>query len=328
MKFFSTRKNNTEIIKKNYRKILDREPDDLGFNHYLSLMERKEIDEKRLVEILKNSDEYKRKKMLEFHSMKKPYVFKSPDGISYHITPNSVLDNIVVREGTCCKWITSKLNQYIKNDGIIFDVGANVGLLSLPFAKQYVSRGLVYAFEPDPELIKQLKENIRINKLENIIIVPLALQDNQSIETITLYKRRAIHDDGLINKGLSTIQQNPTYNVSKEEVLTSTIDRYVDENKIKNVSLIKIDVEGAEFRVLSGGSKTIDMFKPIIIYEYANIIDKLIDFPNTQKCFQLLKDKGYKQYQILNNETLSILNEYDTNLPESDIVCFPESYVL
>lgn len=319
------KKDYSKIIRECYLEILNREPDETGFNHFLDLMKKNELDEKKLREILISSEEYKREESARSHDRKKPYIFKGLYNISYVIHPNSVLDNIIVKNGIYDRWITSRLKEVICPTDVIFDIGANAGLLSLPFAKNYVPKGRVYAFEPDSDIINQLRENIKINQISNITIVPVALQDNPSINKIVLYRRRAIHDDGLRNKGISSIQPNPTFNVGKETISVTTIDRYTKENGINNVSLMKIDVEGAEYRVLQGGNKTIDKFYPIIIYEYSTIIDKLINFQNSQKSFEFLRNKGYKQYQIVNEENLSELIDYQLDLEDSNVICFHES---
>lgn len=64
-KFFGFKKSNSEIINSAYKKILKREPDKVGLKHYLPLLEKNEIDEKKLIEILKNSNEYKDNSRIE-----------------------------------------------------------------------------------------------------------------------------------------------------------------------------------------------------------------------------------------------------------------------
>lgn len=319
------KKDYSEIIRKCYLEILKREPDEIGLNHFLKLMQEKQLDEEKLTFVIKSSDEYKRIEAEKYHSDKKPYVYRGLYDIAYVIHPNSVLDDIVIKQGIFDKWVGTRLKKFIKPDGIIFDVGAHAGLLSLPFAKHYVLHGKVYSFEPNPEIINRLQENVKINHLENIIIEHLALQDDSAVDTVVLYKRRAVHDNGLINDGLSTLEPNSTYRIGSEKVRTTTIDKYVKNHNIINVDLIKIDTEGSDFRVLLGGNNTIDKSRPIVIYEFSSTIDMLIDFQYTQKCHEFLKNKGYKQYRIINEETLLEFDKYDGKIPDSNIVCFHES---
>lgn len=317
-----------EIIRKSYLNLLNREPDENGFNHFLSLLEKKEIDEKKLRLLIQDSDEYKRIKKYENFSKKQRYVFQGKYDIFYNIHPGSVLDNIIITNGIFDDFLIQCLAKLIPTNATIFDIGANVGLLCLPFAKILSPKGIVHAFEPDPEVFSDLLENIKINNLTNIICKPLALQDNHELKTITLHKRRAIHDDGRKNAGLSTIESNPTYVIGEESVACRTIDNYVEENSIKQVDFLKIDAEGADSKVLFGSNKTIERFLPIIVYEFSPEGDPLIGFSNTKDCFNFLNSKGYVQYQITNRETLNQLSAYDGTIEESNVLCVPKSDVV
>jgi FkbM family methyltransferase len=314
-------KSNDELIKVVYEKLLFRDPDSEGYLHFLHLLETKEIDENKFIEMIKNSDEYKLKQKAEYFNKQKKYVFTDNYDLKYIINPNSVLDNLLTQRGSIDENLINLTKNHLEKNGIIFDVGANAGFLSLPFARYVVPKGNVYSFEPDSELYDQLRENIKLNELQNIHINKLALQDDSSMNTIQLQKRRAIHDDGRTNFGLSTIQNNPEYVIGSEFVQTDTIDNFLIFNNVSNVNLIKIDVEGAEFRVLKGAKDTITKFYPKIIYEFSHTIDKLTNTKNTKNCFDYLKKFGYKQFRILPNENLELLLKYDASLEDCDILC-------
>lgn len=84
----------------------------------------------------------------------------------------------------------------------------------------------MYSFEPDHKIVDQLKKNIKINKLQNIVVEPIALQNDPLKNKIILNRRRAIHDNGLRNDGISSIEKYPTYAVNQEIVNSTTIDNY------------------------------------------------------------------------------------------------------
>jgi FkbM family methyltransferase len=256
-----------------------------------------------------------------------PYVIKGTYEIYYKIFPHSALDFHIVKHGIIQDWIVTKLNQLIDDEGIVFDIGANVGLMTLPFAKKHVTNGFVYAFEPDEENFKQLKDNIKLNKLTNVFASQIAIQDEPSLESITFFKRRSIDDDKLTNRGLSTLEKMDNHNISEHIVSSSTIDIFVEKNNISRIDFIKIDVEGSEFRVLNGGIKSLEIFKPIILYEYSTIIDKLSKSENTIKSFNLLKKFGYIQFKIFDEKFLIEINQFDLNLESTNVIAFHKSKI-
>ena len=319
---------NREIVRKCYLEFLNREPDPEGWDHYTKLMEENTLDVKLLTDIFKNSDEYQKTKKYEDFTKKQKFIFQGKYDIYYNIHPNSVLDNIIVTRGIYDDFLIRLLSKLIPTDSTSFDIGANAGFLSLPFAKILSPKGTVHCFEPDLEIFSFLLENIKINNLTNIVCNSFALQNNHKLKKIILNKRRAIHDDGRKNTGLSTIEPNPTYVIGAESVSCSTVDNYVKENSIKQVDLLKIDVEGGDSKVLFGSAKTIEHFSPIIIYEFSPEIDHLIGISNTRRCFDFLNSKGYVQYQITNDETINQLSDYDGIMGESNILCIPNTIKL
>jgi FkbM family methyltransferase len=317
-------KNYGDLIKITYKKLLFREPDTEGYSHFLNLLKTKQIDENQFIDMIKNSDEYRRKLKADNFNKQENYIFTGTYDLKYHIHPNSILDFLVTQNGICDSLMINQIKEFISPSDTVFDIGANAGLLSLPIAKHIVPNGTVYSFEPDPELYVQLCENIELNNLQNIIVEQSALQDDASLKIIKLHKRRAIHDDGRTNFGLSTIQNNVEYVVGSHFVPTTTIDNFVISKNISNINLIKIDVEGAEFKVMNGARNSIRNFHPIIVYEFSREIDKLTHTTNTKNCFEFIKQQEYSQYVILNSKKLQLIENYDENLPDSDMLCIPD----
>lgn len=317
-------KNYDHLIKTTYQKYLFREPDVEGYSHFLHLLETKQLDEIEFINMIKSSDECTRKQKADNFNKQENYIFTGIYDLKYHIHPNSILDFLVTQNGICDSIMINQIKELISPSDTVFDIGANAGLLSLPIAKHIVPNGTVYSFEPDPELYIQLCENIELNNLQNIIVEKSALQDDVSLKTIKLHKRRAIHDDGRTNFGLSTIQNNVEYIVGSHFVSTTTIDNFVIAKNISNIHLIKIDVEGAEFKVMIGARNSIENFHPIIIYEFSREIDKLTHTTNTKNCFEFIKQQKYSQYVISNSKKLQLIENYDENLSDSDILCIPD----
>ena len=150
-----------------------------------------------------------RKFLLRFKLKIKPRepsrIVKGHNGILYCIDPYSLLDNDVAIHGTSKDWIAVNSKYVIPKKGIVFDVGANVGLITLPLSK--VSKR-VYAFEPEESIFNKLQYNVELNsEIKNIIRVPLALTDNSSENKVRFYKRLSRDDDYRVNLGLSSLKK-------------------------------------------------------------------------------------------------------------------------
>jgi FkbM family methyltransferase len=321
-----------KIVDEAYKKELKREPDELGFKHFTNLLQQNQLTEQELIKMMQNSDEYLWMKEADEQCKKnKTYIFKGYGDILYEVHSDSTIDYQIASSHIYDPYIGSRLKDHIKSDGVVLDIGANVGGLSLPFAKMYVPLGKVYSFEPDLEVISQLKKNIEINHLKNITVVPKALQENASIQEIEFTQRRQKDEAGRTNKGLSTIEEidhdyRKLFTLKKQIVKCTTIDQFVEVNQIEKIEFIKIDVEGSEIKVLNGGINTIQRDLPIIVYEFSSIYDKIFNFPNTKKTFQFMKDKGYQQFKIIKEGRIEKFDEYSEE-PLLDIICFHKTKV-
>lgn len=212
------------------------------------------------------------------------------DGLTYHLDSESDLDQQLLKHGAFEQHIVDTAKRVLPKNGVIADVGANAGLLTLPFAK-FASK--VLAFEPDRESFSSLCKNVYSNSHLNIECYKVAVQDDQECKSIRLNTRRT---GG--NRGLSSLETFDRYVVGYEAVEATTID------KCGHVDLIKIDVEGGESRVLEGALNTLRTIKPAVIWECSVIIDEQTQSENTREAFSLLKECGYRQYVILGDSDL------------------------
>jgi len=140
----------------------------------------------------------------------------------------------------------------LKEGDIVIDAGAYVGIFSIFAAKKIGNKGKVYAFEPNYEARQLLKENLKLNDIKNVEVMPFALGKTgfKSIELST-------PPDNLGNSS-GAIDQEGT----NESAIQTSIDNFVENNNIKKVDFIKSDIEGMERDLLFGARNTIKKFKP------------------------------------------------------------------
>ncbi|MEJ7700934.1 MAG: FkbM family methyltransferase [Pyrinomonadaceae bacterium] len=143
--------------------------------------------------------------------------------------------------------------EYLREGMTVFDVGANVGELTLLFSR-FVADGSVHAFEASSAAYKKLELVCGATGRRNVVLNHLALSDkNGSI-------RLHVYDDALSSFNSQAARPLKNYGldfepVGVEETPATTVDDYCESNRIEQIDLLKIDVEGAEFQVLQGARR-------------------------------------------------------------------------
>jgi FkbM family methyltransferase len=149
------------------------------------------------------------------------------------------------------------------HEGTFIDIGAHVGKYAVTMARKLKGQGMVLAFEPHPVNFKYLLVNLRLNELSNVLPFNMACYSNDGC--LDLY---VAQDSGLHSLVLPRSER-------KIKVKVCTIDSMVEKLHLKDIRLIKIDVEGAEVEVIKGALKTINRFHPTLIVEvrFSNIAE-------------------------------------------------------
>ena len=151
------------------------------------------------------------------------------------------------------------LEGLLKKGDNFIDIGGSIGFHSI-YAKKIVEHGSVIMVEPMPELTEAASRNFNLNNL-NIKLVPLAIsEDSNTIEMANLEGRSYIHNDELKKNNLgddpTIISEKEFSNKFKNKLLigSCTLDSIAEE--LDQISLIKIDTEGAEFFTIKSGMNT------------------------------------------------------------------------
>ncbi len=148
---------------------------------------------------------------------------------------------------------TSMLRQWVKPKTFVIDVGANVGFFTRQFATWVSDGGKVIAIEPEAVNFSRLQKAIAKAGLMNIVEMVHAAVDEVSGEGFLEVNPVHPGDHKLGSGGVS--------------VALVTIDDLLSARGWPEVSLIKIDVQGAEARVLAGARQTLERFRPALFLE-------------------------------------------------------------
>ena len=188
--------------------------------------------------------------------------------------------------------INWSLENLIQKEKVFIDIGAHIGTWSIKFgANKKISK--VYSFEPQKDTYSALVAGVALNDLvDKITTYRLALGSPEQVGT---QKLKLIIEDG----GGSSICDLPT-NINPKLGTMNVDVKTFDEvcGNVRNIGLIKIDVEGNELNVIKGALNTLEANSwPKIMFE-AWMIDWYE--PEKQKLFGFLIKLGYRIIPINN----------------------------
>jgi FkbM family methyltransferase len=145
----------------------------------------------------------------------------------------------------------------VKPDSMCVDVGCNEGFI-LRMMSEHAPLGAHLAFEPIPRLYEQVKAHFASTPVR---VYNLALAEAPGRSTFWHVAA---------SSGYSSLKPrslpNPRWETERLEVAVETLDRMVKPDE--HVTLVKIDVEGAELQVMRGGRETLRRCRPLVVFEW------------------------------------------------------------
>lgn len=153
------------------------------------------------------------------------------------------------------------IRKTVKPGDTFIDIGANIGMIALLAASCVGKEGKVYAFEPNPEAYKKLRNNIVTNNIEQLNSYRCGLGEKETVLTLTVVTEHT---------GMGTMGQIPEKDLSLISNCYQVPVHRGDDVLPKILSestFIKIDVEGFEPYVIAGLPSTISELKPTIVME-------------------------------------------------------------
>lgn len=180
-----------------------------------------------------------------------------------------------------------------KHASLFFDVGANIGYFSL-VAAAYNPALRVASFEPLPGAFEYLKRNVRLNDSTHVQPFNRALSDQRGSATFsfTINPTFVEVEHHLTSTGGLAHSGDEQGMVKSFEVQTDTLDHIAHTQfEGERVDLIKLDVEGAEDRVLRGGTQVLSKHGPIVVCEVLPEIDE-------ENLEQMFRAHDYRVFRI------------------------------
>lgn len=175
------------------------------------------------------------------------------------------------------------LEENVRPGHTVIEVGANIGAHTLPISRLVGTAGRVYAFEPTEYALGKLRKNIALNPgfSGNIDVVAKIVTNHR-------------HDNPISEIQSGWKRDGSSENISeKVSVAAVCIDEFVESQRIARIDLLKIDVDGYDFKVLQGSRESIKANRPVIFIELCeHTLARQGD--SVRDIFGFLEELGYK----------------------------------
>ncbi|MDC2824645.1 FkbM family methyltransferase [Rodentibacter pneumotropicus] len=186
----------------------------------------------------------------------------------------------------------------------IIEVGANIGIHSVPLAK-FAPQGKLFCFEPQRIIFQTLCANISLNHLTNVYAYHQGVSNQKEEIEIPSSNYDTVWNYGSfsLDKGFDT-EGNFQGSTHNEWVQVVTLDKHPEIQKLTELSLLKIDAEGFDLNVLKGATNIINQYKPVIFIEaHPHKSEAILNYLNQldYQCFWFISDR-YQPNNYFNQE--------------------------
>ncbi len=216
-----------------------------------------------------------------------PEAFYAHDHIRYNI-PNT-LENLGVElyiNGIYEKEIVEFLKAHVNDGAVFFDIGANIGSIGLPvmLSKKNV---LYTGFEASPNVFNFLKKNFEENKVRYFTLCNKLVHEDSN-RAMKFYEAELYGKSSLA----------PTYTDKSIDVKSISLDNYCEEQGIKKIDWLKVDVQGFELYVFKGMKEMLrDRCVENILFEFEAWADEQAGI-ETGAALKYLEEEGYVLFGI------------------------------
>jgi FkbM family methyltransferase len=206
-------------------------------------------------------------------------------------------------------------HKVLEKGDVFIDVGANIGLYTLLASEAVGANGRVFSFEPSDWARSRLSENIQLNRCGNVSVFSSLVSDKNGIMPFHICA-----DDAY-----NSIGDAPMRLVKEVRKIQSiTLEQFCADRQISNVSMVKIDTEGADMLVVKGmGGVLRGERAPILLCEYNRNIVHGYEY-SLDEYYQFIIGNGYQIYEV-NGHSLKQFSPAESLANE--IVCLKPSHL-
>jgi FkbM family methyltransferase len=211
-------------------------------------------------------------------------------GASMECSINDFIGKKIILYGRWEPNISHVIESLLHPGDVVADVGANIGYDTLLAAKMVGSSGSVIAIEASPSTFSKLNRNVQINNLGNVRTVNAAVLGHRG--EIEIY----ITDKDNIGASTTVKVDGSEYEAT---VACDVLDAFLNPEELKRLSLIKIDVEGAEISIILDIISKIDSY-PVSVKILVEAALETKNFESWRSILNDLQRLGFLAYAIEN----------------------------
>jgi FkbM family methyltransferase len=211
-------------------------------------------------------------------------------GYQMNVSPAEKLSYLL---GTDEPHLQKAIRRYVSTGDTVYDIGANIGYVSLSFAKRVGPQGRVIAFEPIPQNIDAFRKNIELNGIDHVRLLEFAAAQHAGNAIIRMAENPST---------ASMVWHCDNPSAVELSVNTISIDELVHGGELAHPTFVKIDVEGAEGSVLLGMRRTIEASRPVLFVECSEA--------GREQAWQLLMELNYRCQSAITRRPISKFEDY------------------
>jgi FkbM family methyltransferase len=164
--------------------------------------------------------------------------------------------------GTYEPELQAALADLVQPGMVAYDVGANIGYISLLLARRVSKTGQVFAFEALPANLERLRMNLALNDAEEIVtIIPAAVVETERPV------RFLVGPSGGMGKASGSAGRRDVAYSAEIEVEGLSLDGFIFERNHPAPQVVKMDIEGGEVLALPGMTHTLEQSRPLLLLE-------------------------------------------------------------
>ncbi|MDC3332857.1 FkbM family methyltransferase [bacterium] len=234
---------------------------------------------------------------------------KSYNGFVWTLPQDDVLSDCC--NGTYEPHLLNFIREFVQPGDTAMDIGACFGFHTLEMSRQVGESGHVYAFEPMKYTASILRSNLTDNNISNTMLCNYALGDiNRNVCMYNAYDGKTNYGDSFISWKYTSIDTNDDLQedsfigkgggslpINKNSCECKTLDSLSVNG---SVTFMKIDVQGFERMVLTGGQKFLSTHRPVMVIEFE---DSVMAFHNysSKDLIELLTTMNYTVMLLYND---------------------------